>query len=132
VILVDTSVLIDYLKGVSNSGVAKFEAILSKKIPWGITSFIYQEILQGAASEKEFLVLKEYLDTQTFYELQGGRESFAAAAKIYCRCRRNGITVNGTIVLLIVQTALENGLALLHHDRDYTHLKKIVADLMIY
>ncbi len=131
-ILVDTSVLIDFFKGKENGGVAKFEKILAGKIPWGITSFIYQEILQGAAGEKEFCTLKEYLDTQIFYELQGGRESYAAAAKIYCRCRQHGITVNSTIDLLIVQTAIENGVTLLHNDHDFTHFKKIIPELELY
>jgi predicted nucleic acid-binding protein len=60
VILVDTSVLIDFLKGDANEGVSKFKRILSQGIPFGITSFIYQEILQGAASPKEYDLLKLY------------------------------------------------------------------------
>jgi predicted nucleic acid-binding protein len=132
VILVDTSVLIDYFKGVSNPGIAKFNTVLEQNIPWGINTFIYQEILQGTSSEKEFILLKEYLDTQTFYELQGGRESFANAARNYYRCRRNGITVSSTIDFLIVQTALENDLALLQNDRDYLRINKIISELNIY
>jgi hypothetical protein len=52
VIPVDTSVLIDYLKGTANEGVSKFHIILSQGIPFGITSFIYQEILQGGGFAK--------------------------------------------------------------------------------
>jgi len=53
-ILVDTSVLIDFFKGNTNEKVEKFEWILKNKIPFGITHLIYQEILQGAKDEKEF------------------------------------------------------------------------------
>lgn len=131
-ILVDTSVLIDFFKGKHNPAVAKLENVIAANIPFGITTFIYQEILQGASTEKEFTHLKRYLDTQIFYELRNGRESFASAAKKYCRCRKAGITVNSTIDLLIVQTALENNVALLHNDGDFTNIKKAVPELRIF
>jgi predicted nucleic acid-binding protein len=92
----------------------------------------YQEILQGAANEQEFTLLREYLDTQVFYDLMHGRASFSEATMICFRCRRMGITVKSTIDLLIVQTALENGLFLLHDDRDFTAIKKAVPGLKVY
>ena len=51
---------------------------------------------------------------------------------MYCRCRKAGITVNSTIDLLIVQTALENNVALLHNDGDFTNFKKAVPELRIF
>lgn len=47
-ILVDTSVLIAFLKGIENEKVKKFEEAIQNNIPFGINNFIYQEILQGA------------------------------------------------------------------------------------
>ena len=52
-VLVDTSILICYFRGINNQ--------------------IYQEILQGSSSEKEFNMLKEYLETQNFYDLLQGK-----------------------------------------------------------
>jgi predicted nucleic-acid-binding protein len=43
-ILVDTSVLIDYLKDVDNKGTGAFKEILEKRLPFGINNFIYHEI----------------------------------------------------------------------------------------
>ncbi len=111
-ILVDTSVLIDYLKNIQNEAVEKFEYILSENIPYGINEFIYQELLQGVTSEKDYNILKEYLDNQTFYSLTKGKESYAEAAKNYFKCRKAGYTIRSTIDLLIVQTALEYNLYL--------------------
>jgi len=54
-ILVDTSVLIDFFKGIENKPTRKFKKILTQKIPFGINSFIYQEVLQGAKSEQEYV-----------------------------------------------------------------------------
>jgi predicted nucleic acid-binding protein len=131
-ILVDTSVLIDFLNNKSNESVDKFKDILSRNIPYGINVFIYMELLQGTASEKDYNRLKKYLDTQKFYKLRNGKESFAEASKIYFKCRRSGYTISSTIDCLIVQTALENNIALLHNDSDYDRIKKVARNLIIW
>lgn len=126
-ILVDTSILIDYLRDNENSAIQKFQHILDHNIPFGINSFIYQEVLQGVKSEKDFQEVKEYLDTQNFYSLKDEKDSFAAAAKIYFVCRKKGIIIQSTIDCLIIQTALENDLFLLHNDADFDRAAKIVG-----
>jgi hypothetical protein len=63
-ILVDTSVLIQFFKGIHSEGAKKFSIVLQRKIPFGINSLIFQEVLQGARSEKEYLILKKYLENQ--------------------------------------------------------------------
>jgi predicted nucleic acid-binding protein len=125
-ILVDTSVLIDFLKGFQTEGRDKFEVVLHRKIPFGITSFILQEVLQGAASEKEFLLLKKYLLSQKLYHPKDPVDSFARAARIYMDCRKQGITIRSTIDCIIVQTALEHDLFLLHNDNDFNAMAKVV------
>lgn len=127
VVLVDTSVLIDYLRGAENKATLKFQHILDNNIPFGINSFIYQEVLQGVKSDKDFQTVKEYLDTQLFYALNDPKESFASAAKIYFNCRKKGITIQSTIDCLIIQTALENELYLLHNDADFDRAAKIAG-----
>ena len=125
-ILVDTSVIIDYLKEIENDPVVKFQYILDNKIIYGINSFIYQEILQGVKTERDFLKIKMYLDTQKFYGLKDERESYANAAKIYYSCRKKRITVNSTIDFLIAETAIENNLSLLHNDSDFDKIAEVV------
>ncbi len=131
-ILVDTSVLIDFLKGVSNEAVALFDDILSKQIPYGINKFIYLEILQGAKNQNEFNKLKLYLETIPFYDLPDRKESYEKAAYLNVICRQSGVTVRSTIDLLIVQTVIENGLYLLHKDNDFVNIAKVVPKLKIY
>ena len=125
-VLVDTSVLIGYLKGDENESLKRFQYVLDNNIPFGINSLIYQEVLQGVKSEKNFIGVKKYLDTMRFYGLKDQKESFAAAARIYYNCRRRGITINSTIDCLIAQTALENTLFLLHNDSDFERLARVV------
>ena len=130
-ILIDTSVLIGYLKGFSGEPYKKFDEILNNNISFGINNFIYQEVLQGVLNEREFDKLKEYLDTFNFYDLSG-RDSYVQAAKLYFKCRKHGISIRSTIDLLIAQTAIENDLYLLHNDKDYDKIAKISKELKIY
>ncbi len=125
-ILADTSVLIDFFKGVKNEAVQKLEGALRRGTPVGINSFIFQEVLQGAASDKEYKLLYSYLRTQRFYHPKDPVESYARAAKIYLECRKKGITVRSSIDCLIVETALEYDLFLLHNDRDFTAMARIL------
>jgi predicted nucleic acid-binding protein len=130
-ILVDTSVLIDFFKGRKNNSCQKFELILNKGLPFGINSFIFQELLQGAKSDKEYRTLKKYLETQRFYHLNDPIDSFAAAARIYFDCQKKGITIRSTIDCLIAQTALEHDLLLLHNDNDFNAMTAVIR-LKIY
>jgi len=125
-ILVDTSVLIDFFKGAGSEESGKFEEILKQRIPFGISSHIMQEILQGAASEREFELLRKYLSTQRFYHLKDPIESYINAAKIYMECRKQGITVRSTIDCLIAQIAIEHDLILLHRDNDFMLISRII------
>jgi predicted nucleic acid-binding protein len=125
-ILVDTSVLIHFFKGVDSESSRKFRIVLQRGIPFGLNSLIFQEVLQGAGSEKVYLTLKKYLETQRFYHLREPIDSFAKAAKIYLDCRKKGITIRSTIDCVIAETALENDLFLLHDDKDFGAIAKVV------
>lgn len=124
-ILVDTSVLIDFFKGARNASSRKFREVLQQDIPFGISSVIFLEVLQGAGSDDEYRLIKTHLETQRFYHPKDPIDSFARAAKIYVKCRQRGITVRSTIDCLIVQTALEHNLFLLHNDGDFSKIARI-------
>ncbi len=130
-VLVDTSVLIDYLCGADNAAVERFQHIMDGNLPFGISPLIYLEVLQGTRTEKDYTTVKSYLETHRFFRLQDEKESYAAAARIYFEGRRKGITINSTVDCLIAQTAIENDLALLHHDADFDRMRKVVP-LKIY
>ena len=130
-VLVDTSVMIGFLRGDGNAAVQRFQHILDNNIPFGISPLIYHEVLQGTRTEKDHATVKSYLETHRFFGLSDEKESYAAAARIYFDCRKKGITVSSTIDCLIAQTAIEHDLFLLHHDADYEGIRK-VAPLKIY
>src|SRR5579883_290158 len=80
--LIDTSIWIDYFREVKNASTQRFSSILEQNIPFGITSIIYQEILQGAATEYDFNQLKEYLITQRFFQPKDEVLTYESAAKL--------------------------------------------------
>ena len=131
-ILIDTSVLVDYFKGIESRPAKLFDELIENGIPYGINNFVYQELLQGSRTIDEFNTLKEYLETIPFYDLQYGKESYEKAAFLHFQCRRNGITIRSTIDLLIAEIAIENNLLLLHNDEDFNNIGKVIKELRIY
>jgi predicted nucleic acid-binding protein len=131
-VLVDTSVLIGYFK--KNSGVPyeKMDYIIDNDIPYGICNYVYQELLQGSKNNREYELLKEYLNTLPFYELRYGKQSYENAALLFINCRKKGITVRSTLDILIAEIAIENELYLLHDDADYTNISKVHKEFKIY
>jgi|GEM_PF-53260 len=128
-ILVDTSVLIKFFKGDTDHKTEIFKEILGQDVPFGISAYTYQEILQGARDEEEYQTLREYLSTQTIYFLVQEPSTFEKAARIYFNLRRNGVTPRSTLDILIALTAIANNLVLLHHDHDFDimagHIKEL-------
>ena len=130
-VLVDTSVLINYFKGRETKGIKFLDNLIKSEEPFCINEFIYQEILQGSKDEKEFSTLKSYLKYIPLYSLKLGVQSFENAAQLNFRCRRKGITIHSTIDLLIAETAIENNIALLHDDEDYVNMSKVITELKL-
>ena len=129
--LVDTSVWLDFFHAHVTEPVSRFENILDGNLPFGITSLIFQEVLQGAKSEKDFSRLTTYLSTQRFYHPLDPVTSYQQAAHLYFRCRREGVTIRSTGDCLIAQIAIEHNLQLLHDDQDFVRMAKVVAALRL-
>ncbi len=129
--LVDTSIWIDFLRKKNNPPVQFFLKILDQKQPFGITSFIYQEILQGAKSQEDFDKLNNYMETQRFYHPKDPLLSYQTAAQYYFNCRAKGVTIRSTLDCLIATIAIEHDLCVLHNDKDFIQLNKIVPSLKL-
>ena len=97
----------------------------------GLTGAIYQEVLQGVSSKREFDQVSEYLGSQTFYHPLDPVESHREAALIYFRCRRVGVTIRSAIDCLIARVAIEHELILLHDDRDFENMATVIPELAL-
>jgi predicted nucleic acid-binding protein len=115
-ILVDTSVWIEVFRDRSGRMNVALQAALAGDEAV-LTRFHQLELLQGARDEREWSLLREYLDVQDYLECSA--ESWSEAARISFDLRRAGKTVRSAIDCCIAQIALENDVLLLHRDRDF-------------
>ncbi len=114
-----------------NDATRRFMEISESGQLFGITGVIFQEVLQGAASQAKFDYLTEYLGSQTFYHPQDPVESYKEAARMYFDCRRAGITIRSAIDCLIARIAIEHDLLLLHDDRDFENMAGAIPELSL-
>ena len=131
-ILVDTTVVIDLLKGIENKKIKLFEEVLSRNVPYGISSYTFQEVLQGVKDEGEYGTVRKYLLSQKIYFLPENIETYEKAALMFFRLRRQGITIRSTIDILIALTAIEHNLLLLHNDRDFDYMAASLPELKVF
>lgn len=121
--------MIDYLGGRETEITGRFAEILNLGHEVGLTSVVYQEVVQGVSSREEFDRTSEYLGSLRFYHPQDPVESYTEAARMYFDCRRAGVTIRSAMNCLIARIAIENGLLLLHDDRDFEKMAGVVPDL---
>ncbi len=122
-ILIDTSVWIDFLKGADSPQRLKLHDLIEKREDIAISEIILTEVLQGVTEEKEFQTLKSYLFQFPFYGPKGV-STYIEAAQIYRACRKRGITIRSSIDCIISAICIENDLALLHKDNDFNMIAR--------
>ena len=116
-ILVDSSVWIDYFKGTITAQTEILDRLLGQE-PLAIGDLILAEVLQGFESERDFNDARKVLTSLTVVEL-GGQEIAIPAAKNFRALRRLGVTVRKTIDTVIATRCIKSGYTLLHNDRDF-------------
>ncbi len=116
-ILVDSSVWIDYFRGVSNRPSETLDDLLSQE-PLAVGDLILTEVLQGFSDEIAFNEARRLLTSLTVIEL-GGQEIAIQAARNFRVLRSLGVTVRKTIDSIIATRCLVSRYVLLHNDRDF-------------
>ena len=116
-ILVDSSVWIDYFRGTTTPQSERLDALLGAE-PLAIGDLIVVEVLQGFVQERDFNRAKKLLATLVPVELCGPRIAIQAA-KNHRALRALGVTVRRTIDTVIATRCIEDGYTLLHNDRDF-------------
>ena len=116
-ILVDSSIWIDYFNGRQTGETDLLESLLGVERLL-IGDLILTEVLQGFRSDADFRRAQNGLDTLDFRPMVG-REIALAAAKNYRSLRLIGVTVRKTIDVLIATFCIAEKHILLHCDRDF-------------
>ena len=117
-IMVDSSVWIDYFRGIRTPQTDRLDELLGAQ-PIVIGDLILTEVLQGFTSERDFnqaLKLMAALDVVNL----AGRDIAIQAARNFRQLRALGITVRKTIDCVIASHCIEYDLPLLFSDRDFT------------
>ena len=116
-ILVDSSVWIDYFRATDTPQVALLDSMFGRT-PLAVGDLIAAEVLQGVRDEREFKWVKRTFESFTHVDLCD-YELAIKASENYRSLRAKGITIRKTIDTLIATRCIEDGLTLLHADRDF-------------
>lgn len=122
-ILVDTSVWIDFLKNRKTLAIDRLLFFLEKEETILYTGLILQELLQGCRKESDCLLIENHF--QSFIEIFPQKTTYRLAAKIYRDAKNKGFTIRSSIDCLISACAIEHKVPVLQQDRDYLYIQKI-------
>ena len=116
-ILVDSSVWIDYFRGTPTPQTEMLDSLLASE-PVVTGDLVLTEVLQGFGSEQDFNQARKLLTSLVVVDLVG-QDIAIQAARNFRTLRALGITVRKTIDAVIATRCIASGLTLLHSDKDF-------------
>lgn len=119
-ILVDTSVWIDFFSASPGAAGRELRRLISEAEPVVLTGIIVTEVLQGL--KRDVALIERYLALWDLLEPRGF-ESYRKAAALHRLCRSHGITLT-TVDAVIATLALENVAILFSLDKDFSHVAR--------
>ncbi|MES9990076.1 MAG: PIN domain nuclease [Candidatus Thiodiazotropha endolucinida] len=124
-IVVDSSVWIDYFSGADTSQVEKLDQILGIK-PVAIGDLILTEVLQGFRHDKDYKAARRVFDDVTIFDMLGMQMAIKSAEN-FRALRKKGITVRKTPDVIIATFCIEQKLPLLFSDKDFKPFVKFLG-----
>ncbi len=125
-VIVDTTVWVDYLRGTVNPQTDWLDRQMSQQ-RIGLTDLIFCEVLQGMPDPTTFSLFRDELPGRFRVFENGGIDLAIAAAQNYRTLRERGYTVRKTIDCLIATFCILGEHALLHRDRDFDAFEKTLG-----
>ncbi len=124
-IVADTSVWIDYVRGIDapHTNILDYELLYNRVITGDI---IIAEFLQGFREEKDFQEAKKIMESLEYRDFLG-KEIAIQAAQNFRILRKKGITVRKTIDAIIATFCIVNGFELIHNDRDFDPMEEYLG-----
>ena len=116
-ILVDTTVWIDFFTGRPRPHVATLEQLLQTGEDICICGIVLAEVLQGIRSDSEYTKTKDYFESLVFLPMT--HATFLRSSQMYRALRKKGVTIHTPLDCMIASVAIEHGVPLLHNDRDF-------------
>lgn len=123
VILADTSVWVDHLRGRRTNAARRLASLLDGGL--ATTDVVVMEVLAGARDAAHLLTLRRLLQRCEHLPVTAG--DYESASTIWRTCRRGGDTPRSLLDCLVAAVAIRNGVAVLHSDRDYDAIARHVG-----
>lgn len=122
IILVDTTVWIDFFAARSLPHVTALEDLIERREDICTCGIILTEVLQGIRKETEFTKTRDLFNTLIWLPMP--YTVFLRSAEIYRKLRKKGITIRKPIDCMIASAAIEKDIPLLHNDKDFQPIEK--------
>lgn len=116
-IVVDSSVWVDFFRGVTTPQTERLDDLLGSQ-PLAVGDLILAEVLQGFSLERDFNQARRLFSALDVITL-GGEEIAVQAARNYRALRAQGVAIRKTIDTIIATRCIEDDLVLLYSDRDF-------------
>ena len=125
-ILADTSAWVEFDRATNSPVDVRLTDLIESDGALAVTEPVVMQVLAGARSESQEADLRRLLQRFALLRFDVAAD-FHAAALVYRRCRRVGITPRGLIDCMIASVAMRHGAALLAHDNDMTRVANVVG-----
>jgi predicted nucleic acid-binding protein len=125
VILVDSSVWIDFFNGREGNAVERLADLLEDgAAPLAMADLVLFEVLRGFRHQQDFLAARRSLAALPVMDI-GGERNAVNAAEHYRILRGHGVTVRSPVDVLLASYCIEHDHALLHNDRDFDTMEAL-------
>lgn len=121
-IVVDSSVWIDYLNDIETPSTLVLDRLVDKQ-PLIVGDLVMCEVLRGLRTDAQADAVEQILRRYVVVSMASDQLA-CSAARHYRYLRGKGVTVRGTIDILIATYCIENDHTLLHADRDFEPMQK--------
>ncbi len=125
-ILADTSAWVEYDRATGSAVDRRITGLISDKGPLAVTEPVLMEVMAGARDDRRETALRRLLLRFDLLAFDAAAD-FEAAARIYRRCRRDGVTPRGMVDCLIASVARRHDATLLAHDADLVRVARVVG-----
>jgi predicted nucleic acid-binding protein len=125
VVIVDSTVWVDYFNGLPNPETDWLDGQLDQQ-RLGLTTIIVCEVLQGLREERKAIAVATALRQFEVFEMPNLAVALQAARN-YRTLRSRGRTVRKTVDVLIATFCIEEQHSLLHRDRDFDPFEELLG-----
>jgi hypothetical protein len=121
-VLVDTTVWIDFFSGKTTSQVSVLEFLISEGEDICTCGIVLAEVLQGIRDDRIYRKTKSHFDNLIYLPM--AQTTFVKSAEMYRSLRKKGITIRKPLDCMISSVALAHKARLLHNDKDFGPIEK--------